>query len=61
MNEGAFTTSSSSSRSLLYVALGVVALAVVTIVVVLLAGNREAAEFPTDSPEAALQAYLAGF
>jgi hypothetical protein len=61
MNEGAFTTSSSSSRSLLYVALGVVALAVVTIVVVLLAGNREAAEFPTDSPEAALQAYLAAY
>ena len=61
MNEGAPTTSSSSSRSLLYVALGIVALAVVTIGVVLLAGDREAAEFPADSPEAVLQAYLAAY
>jgi ketosteroid isomerase-like protein len=61
MNEGAPTTSGSTSRSLIYVALGVVALAVVTIVVVLLAGGREAAEFPADSPEAALQRYLAAY
>lgn len=62
MHEGERPTpAGSSSRSLLYVALGVVALAVVTIVVVLLAGGREAAEFPPDSPEAALQRYLAAY
>jgi len=61
MNEGTTTPAASSSRSLLYVALGVVALAVVTIVVVLLAGGREAAQFPADSPEAAFQAYLAAY
>lgn len=61
MNEGTPTSAGSNSRSLLYVALGVVALAVVTIVVVLLAGGREAAEFPADSPEATLQAYLAAY
>jgi len=61
MNEGTPAPAGSSNRSLLYVALGVVALAVVTIVVVLLAGGREAAEFPADSPEATLQAYLAAY
>jgi hypothetical protein len=61
MNEGATTIAGSSSRSLIYVALGVVALAVVTIVAVLLAGHREAAEFPAGSPQAALQAYLVAY
>ncbi len=61
MNEGNPISAGSNGRSLLYVALGVVALAVVTIVVVLLAGGREAAQFPADSPEATLQAYLAAY
>lgn len=61
MNEGPSTSGGSSNRSLLYVALGVVVLTVVTIAVVLLAGDREAAEFAEDSPEAALQRYLAAY
>lgn len=61
MNEGQPSSAGSNGRSLLYVALGVVALAVVTIVVVLLAGGREAAQFPADSPEATVQAYLAAY
>jgi hypothetical protein len=62
MNEGAPTTPAvSSNRSLIFVAVGVVALAIVTIAVVLLAGNRETPEFAHDSPEAALQRYLVAY
>ena len=61
MNERASTTVGSGNRSLIFVALGVVVLTVVTIAVVLLAGDREAAEFADDSPEAALQRYLAAY
>ena len=61
MNEGASTTVGSGNRSLIYVALGVVVLTIATIAVVLLAGDREAAEFADDSPEAALQRYLAAY
>jgi hypothetical protein len=43
------------------IALGVVALVAVTVTVVVLAGGREAAEYPPDSPEGALQRYLAAF
>lgn len=51
----------SSNRSLIYIGLGVVALTVVTIAAVLLAGDREPAEFAADSPEAALQRYLTAY
>ena len=61
MNEGASTSAGSSNRSLIYVALGIVVLAVITIAVVLLAGDREATEFDADSPEAALQRYLVAY
>jgi hypothetical protein len=51
----------SSNRSLIYVALGVVALTVVTILVVLLAGDRSATQFAAGSPEGTLQRYLAAY
>ena len=50
-----------SDRSLLFIALGIVLIVALTVVVVVLAGDREAAEFPADSPEGAVQRYLAAF
>jgi len=61
MNAAPSTSAGSSNRSVVYVAVGVVVLTVVTILVVLLAGDRRAAEFAPDSPEAALQRYLAAY
>jgi hypothetical protein len=51
----------SSNRSLLYVAAGIIALVALAVAVVLLAGDRKPQEFPADSPEAALQDYLAAW
>ena len=51
----------SSNRSLIAIGAGVVALAVVTIVVVLLLGDRQTEEFAADTPEGALQRYLAAY
>lgn len=51
----------SSNRSVLYIAAGILALVILAVAVVLLAGDREPQEFPPDSPEAALQAYLAAW
>lgn len=48
-------------RSLLIIAVGIVALVIVTIVVVLLAGSREQRQFPADSPEGVLQNYVAAY
>jgi len=53
--------SGSSNRSLIYVALGVVALTVAAILVVLLAGDRRATLFEASSPEGTLQRYLAAY
>lgn len=47
--------------SLVVIGAGIVVLAVVTAVVVLLASNRAAQEYPADSPEGMLQRYLANF
>jgi hypothetical protein len=47
------------SRSLVFIAGGIVAILVVAVVVVLLAGGRGPQQFPAGSPEAAIQAYLA--
>ncbi len=51
----------SSNRSLLSIAAGIVALLALTVAVVLLAGDRKPHEFAPDSPEAALQGYLAAW
>lgn len=51
----------SSNRSLFLISGGVLALAIIAIVVVLLAGDRESVEFGEDTPEGALQRYLAAF
>ena len=61
MNTPASTSAGSGNRTLLFIGLGVVGLAAITIAVVLLAGGRQAAEFDADSPEAALQRYLAAY
>lgn len=61
MNAPAPSPRGSSNRSLVYIGSGVVALAVITILVVLLAGDREAAEFSADSPEGTIQRYLAAY
>lgn len=51
----------SSNRSLLAIGGGVVAIVIIAVVVVLLAGDRESVEFGEDTPEGALQRYLAVF
>ena len=51
----------SGNRSLLLIAAAVLALVVLTVAVVLVAGNRAPTQYPPDSPEAALQGYLAAF
>lgn len=51
----------SSNRSLLSIAAGILALLALTVAVVLLAGDRKPREFTADSPEAALQSYLAAW
>jgi hypothetical protein len=51
----------SSNRSLLLIGAGVLALAALAVAVVLLSGDRDPVEFPADSPEGALQRYLAAF
>jgi hypothetical protein len=51
----------SSNRSLFLIGGGIVALSIVAVLVVLLAGDRESVEFADDTPEAALQRYLAAF
>jgi len=61
MNAQAPVRAGSSNRPLIYIGLGVVALTIITILVVLLAGDREAAEFTADSPEGTLQRYLAAY
>ena len=61
MNEDTPVSAGSNSRSLLYVAVGIVVLSVITIAVVLLAGDRETARFDAGSPEAALQSYLVAY
>jgi hypothetical protein len=61
MNTKPPTAAGSANRTLLFIGLGVVGLVAITIAVVLLAGGREAAEFDADSPEAALQRYLAAY
>ena len=48
-----------ANRSLLAIGAGVIALVVVTLAVVLLTDDAARTSFPSDSPEAALQAYLA--
>ena len=51
----------SRDRSLLFIGVAVVALAVLTAVVVMLAGDRQAADFAPGSPEDTLQRYLAAY
>ena len=51
----------SSNRSLLYIAAGIFALGALAVAAVLLTGDRKPQEFPADSPEAALQGYLAAW
>lgn len=51
----------SSNRSLLFIAGGVIALVVLAVAVVLLAGDRKPQAFPPNSPEAALQDYVAAW
>ena len=48
-----------ANRSLLAIGAGVIALVVVTLAVVLLTDDGGQTSFPSDSPEAALQGYLA--
>jgi hypothetical protein len=48
----------SNTRTLAFIAGGIVALVLVSIAVVLLAGGRQRQEFAAGSPEAAVQAYL---
>jgi hypothetical protein len=48
----------SNTRTLAFIAGGIVALVLVSVVVVLLAGGRQRQEFAAGTPEAALQAYL---
>ncbi|HEX9635594.1 MAG TPA: nuclear transport factor 2 family protein [Candidatus Limnocylindria bacterium] len=48
----------SNTRTLAFIAGGIIALVLVSVVVVLLAGGRQRQEFAAGSPEAALQAYL---
>lgn len=48
----------SSTRTLAFIAGGIVALVLVSVAVVLLAGGRQRQDFAAGSPEAAVQAYL---
>jgi hypothetical protein len=48
----------SNTRTLAFIAAGIVALVVVSVVVVLLAGGRQRQQFAAGSPEAAVHAYL---
>lgn len=50
-----------SDRSLIYVAVGLVALVAITAAAVLLLGGREPTTFPADSPEGTVQRHLAAF
>lgn len=50
-----------SNRSLFAIGAGVVALALITIMAVLLLGDRKAEEFAADTPEGAVQRYLAAY
>jgi hypothetical protein len=61
MNTEASPAARTQDRSLLLIGLGVVALVALTIVVVLLAGGRQAVAYPVNSPEGAVQRYLAAF
>lgn len=61
MNTQAASEAGPSNRSLIYIGLGVVGLAVITTLVVLLAGDRQRADFPSDSPEGTLQRYLVAY
>lgn len=48
----------SNTRTLLFIAGGIVGLVIVSVAVVLLAGGRQRQEFAAGSPEATVQAYL---
>ena len=48
-----------STRAVLGIAAGILAILVLSVVVVLVAGGRGSQQFPAGSPESALQAYLA--
>jgi hypothetical protein len=48
----------SNTRTLVFIAGGIVALVLVSVAVVLLAGSRQQQEFAAGSPEATVQAYL---
>lgn len=61
MNTGQRPVSGPQDRSLIAIALGVVGLVALTIVVVLVMGGREAAEYSADSPEGTIQRYLTAF
>ena len=50
-----------SDRSLLAIAGGIAAIVVVAVATVVLLGDRPPASFPPDSPEAAVQGYLAAW
>jgi hypothetical protein len=54
----AYGAAMSSTRTLAFIAGGIVALVLVSVAVVLLAGGRQRQEFAAGSPEAAVQAYL---
>lgn len=49
------------TRAVIWVAAGILALVVAAVVVVLLAGTRPPVTFPPDSPQAAMQGYLAAW
>ncbi len=51
----------SPDRSLLYIGLGIVAIAIAAVVAVVLLANRAPASYPAGSPEAAFQGYLQAF
>lgn len=55
------TSQAGINRSLLLIGLGVLALVIVTSLAVVLVGRGEAREYPANSPEGALQRYLAAF
>jgi hypothetical protein len=50
-----------SSRSILFIGAGILALLVLVVVVVLVAGGREPQRYPPDSPEGVVQRYLAAW
>lgn len=61
MSTSSSTAPRAGDRSLLIIGAGVLALAVITVAVVLLAGDRRTADYPADVPEGALQRYLAAY